>query len=352
MSIAKYLAPGFSAFLCGCAMLAGLDDDQGDLDSRKPTPEGSLDPEPTGPKPPGTPGGDGAELVTPAAGVVAMAVDDTTIFYATPDELLSVAIEPGSTPRLLLEQTIAHARVGDYEKGWGVHRLDLLGVAVNRDRVFVVDRTWARVFACPKAGCTTTTGGTVHMWGAPNGQIAVDDALVVWGESRGVGISLQPTMAGELDAKFEPEDDDEPRRIVSTVVDGKSAGVWLTDKAILYGDQPKMRKPMVSAPAVSDFAMKDGKAYGINGASVLEIDTKTGAKTIYAAVPGVVTKRIVADANGIFVLGERADRQMELYRVTKDRADVLAELGRVRAIALGKTHVFAADGDAIVRILR
>lgn len=332
-------------------MLAGLDDDQGDLGSRKPTPEGSLDPKPTGPKPASPPGADVVEVVTEAGGVVAMAVDDATIFYATGGELLSVANEPGSKPQLLLEEDIAHARVGDAEEGWGVHPLNLLGVAVNRDRVFVVDRTWGRVFACPKTGCTTSIGGAIHMEGVPNGQIAVDDALVVWGELLGIGISLPPTTNGELDAKYGPIDR-EPRRIVSTVIDGKSAGVWLTDKAILYGDAPKMQKPMVSEPEVSDFAMKDGKGYGIDGANVLEIDMKSGAKTRYASVPGVVTKRIVADANGIFVLGERADRQTELFRVAKDRADPIAELGRVRVIALGKAHVFVADGDAIVRIAR
>ena len=303
----------------------------------------------TAPSSPGTPGA--KETVIEADGVVAMAVDDTTIFYATAGELLSVAIAPGSKPHLLLEEDLALARVGDGEALWGVHPLSLVGVAVNRDRVFVVDRTWARVFACPKTGCTTSTGGTIHMWGVPNGQIAVDDALVVWGETAGIGISLPPTMNGELDAKYGPKDG-EPRRIVSTVIDGRSAGVWLTDNAILYGDQPKMQRPMVTQPEVSDFAMKDGKAYGIDGAHVLEIDMKTGTKTRYADIPGVVTKRIVADANGMFVLGERADRQMDLFRVAKDRAELVAQLGKVRAIALGKSYVFVADSDEIVRVAR
>lgn len=66
----------------------------------------------------------------------------------------------------------------------------------------------------------------------------------------------------------------------------------------------------------------------------------------------MVTKRIVADANGIFVLGERADRQMDLFRVAKDRADLVAQLGKVRAIALGTSYVFVADSDEIVRVAR
>ena len=41
---------------------------------------------------------------------------------------------------------------------------------------------------------------------------------------------------------------------------------------------------------------------------------------------------------------------MDLFRVAKDRADLVAQLGKVRAIALGTSYVFVADSDEIVRV--
>lgn len=355
MSLSKYLALGLSGFLYGCALLAGLDDKPGDLGPVQPTTRTPGDPENGDPSAPSTTKPKTApEVVTPASGVVAIATDDAAVYYATRRELLSVGVTPGSPPRLLLDDDVAASRAGDGELG--VHPLQLLGVAVNRSRVFVVDDTWGRVFACPKAGCAPDRGATIRMTGlaVPNGQIAVDESLVAWGELLGIGISTMPQGEEEISAKYGPTGSGEPKRIVSAVVGGKGAGVWLTDKSILYAAAPRAETRMVSEPAVTDFAIKEGTslAYGINGATVFEIDTKSPTKSRFADVPGVVLKRIVADGIGIYVVGERPDKAMELFEVQKDRVQLVAHLTSVKALALGKTFVFFADDDAIFRVAR